>query len=241
MPGTQVTLALSNGQSVGATINGRRGAKRLTLRINPITRDVVINGPLRLSKPDALAFLSSSQDWIEAHLQALPQAAPFAEGESVLFRGRPTLLMRRDGRGAPIYRDGALPSLEVAGSQHRFESCVRAAFKAIAQSDAFAFSNELGQKLGKSANSITLRDTRSRWGSCTSSGDIMLSWRLVGAPPKVFEYVVAHELAHLIEMNHSVRFWNQVETLMPDWKPARAWLKADGASLHALGRYSIYK
>jgi predicted metal-dependent hydrolase len=221
---------------IEATLNGRRGAKRMTLRVDPITRGVVINGPMRLSKRDALAFLDSSHDWIEARLLALPDKAPFVEGQNILFRGRTTLLLRQDGRGASVYLDGEQPSLTVFGSPERFETRVRVALKAYAQSDALHFASALSAKLGKSPNSIALRDTRSRWGSCTSAGDIMVSWRLVGAPPKVFEYVMAHELAHLVEMNHSPCFWRQVGNLMPDWKPARSWLKAHGATLHALGR-----
>jgi predicted metal-dependent hydrolase len=233
---SSLTLTLSDGHNIDATINARRGAKRMTLRVDPISRQVVINGPLRLSKRDALAFLTSSQNWIEARLSLLPDKAPFAEGSAILFRGRETRLQRVAGRGAPIFLDGETPSLIISGSAERFETRVRAALKAYAQNDALLYCDQLSPRLGKAPKSLSLRDTRSRWGSCTSAGDVMVSWRLVGAPPKVFEYVVAHELAHLVEMNHSARFWNQVSALMPDWKPARAWLKAHGAALHALGR-----
>jgi predicted metal-dependent hydrolase len=236
MASTSVQIALPSGRDIEAVITGRRGAKRMTLRVDPIARRVVVNGPLRVSKRDAVSFVGANTDWIEARLAALPAASPFAEGAAILFRGRATTLKRRDGRGAPVFRDGPLPELEIASTPERFESKVRLALKAYAQSDALAYCDPLALTLGKAPNSIALRDTRSRWGSCTSRGDIMLSWRLVGAPPKVFEYVVAHELAHLIELNHSPRFWALVSTLMPDWRPARAWLKANGAALHALGR-----
>lgn len=208
----------------------------MTLRVDPITRRVVVNGPMRLSKRDAMGFLNANIDWIATHIGALPDRAPFEEGASIMFRGRPTLLKRREGRGAPIYVDGAQPSLEIAGPAARFENRVQVALKAYAQSDIIAYCEPLVIKLGKAPRAIAMRDTRSRWGSCTSAGDIMLSWRLIGAPPKVFEYVVAHELAHLLELNHSQKFWHHVENLMPDWKNARAWLKANGAQLHALGR-----
>jgi predicted metal-dependent hydrolase len=208
----------------------------MTMRLDPIGRRVVVNGPIRLSKRDAMSFLNANTTWIETRLDALPSHAPFEEGGTILFRGRATVLKRRDGRGAAIYTDGQMPSLEIAASPARFENGVRVALKAYAQSDALAYCEPLANKLGKKPNAISLRDTRSRWGSCTSAGDIMVSWRLIGAPPKVFEYVVAHELAHLRELNHSPHFWAHVEALMPDWKEARAWLKANGAQLHALGR-----
>lgn len=236
MASSSLSLRLPSGQLVEATLNGRRGAKRMTLRVDPISRGVVINGPLRLSKRDAMAFLSSSADWIETRLSALPERAPFIDGQSVLFRGRLTQLKRCDGRGAPAFCDGEAGSILVYGPPQRFEARVHAALKIFAHNDALNFCDALSAKLGKAPKSIALRDTRTRWGSCTSAGDIMVSWRLIGAPPKVFEYVVAHELAHLMEMNHSPRFWAHVSELMPDWKPARAWLKAHGASLHALGR-----
>jgi predicted metal-dependent hydrolase len=87
--------------------------------------------------------------------------------------------------------------------------------------------------LGLPFGRVTLRDTRSRWGSCTSAGDLMFSWRLIMAPSAVLDYVVAHEVAHLAEMNHSDRFWAQVERLFPDHAAPRAWLRRNGAGLHA--------
>lgn len=236
MASISVQVALPSGRDVEALITGRRGAKRMTLRVDTIARRVVINGPWRLSKRDALGFLSANTHWIETRLEALPEAAPFYEGAFILFRGRETLLKRRDGRGGAVYLGDLEPSLEIASTPATFENRVKATLKAYAQSDALAYCDPLAAKLGKSPNAISLRDTRSRWGSCTSAGDIMLSWRLIAAPPKVFEYVVAHELAHLIELNHSPRFWAHVAALMPDWKDARAWLRANGSTLHALGR-----
>lgn len=88
--------------------------------------------------------------------------------------------------------------------------------------------------LGRSHSGITLRDTRSRWGSCSSAGKLMFSWRLVMAPPDVLDYVAAHEVAHLAEMNHSAAFWAVVARLMPDFQRHRDWLRRHGADLHAV-------
>ena len=87
-------------------------------------------------------------------------------------------------------------------------------------------------QVDRPVTAVSLRDTRSRWGSCTSEGKLMLSWRLVFAPPKVFDYVIAHEVAHLVEMNHSRAFWAIVEGLRPDYRDAKDWLKSDGPDLH---------
>jgi predicted metal-dependent hydrolase len=233
---TTVQIALPSGRPVEAIITARRGAKRMTMRVDPIARTVKVNGPWRLSKRDALGFIDANASWIETRLDALPLAAPFTEDATILFRGRPTLLVRKEGRGVPAYQDGPTPSLEIYAKPERFEARVKLALKAFAHNDALSYLEPLAAKLGKEPRALTLKDARTRWGSCTSAGDIMVSWRLIGAPPRVFEYVVAHELAHLLELNHSPRFWAHVNTLMPDWKVARAWLKANGASLHALGR-----
>ena len=87
-------------------------------------------------------------------------------------------------------------------------------------------------RLGRGYTRITLRDTRSRWGSCTSDGALMFSWRLILAAPEVLSYVAAHEVAHLAEMNHSPAFWRTVERLYGDYRPPRAWLRAEGGGLH---------
>ena len=86
--------------------------------------------------------------------------------------------------------------------------------------------------LGRPAGKLTLRDTRSRWGSCTASGDLMFNWRLILAPPPILDYVAAHEVAHLAQMNHSPAFWAEVARLFPAHREARRWLKAEGAALH---------
>lgn len=228
-------ISLPSGRNLDLCLTARRGAKRLTMRLDPIKRRLVVSGPLRVSQKQALSFVQDNVAWVEARLDALPKATPFDEGTKILFRGRPTTLIRVAGRGAPIYQDGAEPRLVIAATPARFRGRVAAALKAFAQSDAVHYADGFAPLLGKRPTSIALRDTRSRWGSCTSRGDIMLSWRLIGAPPKVFEYVVAHEMAHLLELNHSPAFWAQVTRLMPDWKPARAWLKSQGGQLQALG------
>ena len=93
-------------------------------------------------------------------------------------------------------------------------------------------SDHFAQRLGKDYAAITLRDTRSRWGSCTAQGRLMYSWRLILAPPEVLDYVAAHEVAHLAQMNHSPAFWAEVERIYGDYSQPRAWLRREGSSLH---------
>ncbi|MDX2236541.1 MAG: M48 family metallopeptidase, partial [Hyphomonadaceae bacterium] len=91
------------------------------------------------------------------------------------------------------------------------------------------------QRLGVRAARIAIKEIRSRWGSCTSDGALAFSWRVILAPPFVLDYLAAHEVAHLKEMNHSRRFWKAVATALPDFERGRTWLHAHGAALHAIG------
>ncbi|MDG1999702.1 MAG: M48 family metallopeptidase, partial [Amylibacter sp.] len=93
-------------------------------------------------------------------------------------------------------------------------------------------SESYAKMVGRSFSRITIRDTRSRWGSCTSDGNLMYSWRLIMAPPSVQAYVAAHEVCHLVEMNHSDAFWRQVAAIYPNYKKQREWLRHQGSHLH---------
>lgn len=109
---------------------------------------------------------------------------------------------------------------------------VLAALKCLARDRLAEASDRHATAIGRKVGRITLRDTRSRWGSCTSEGNLMYSWRLILAPPEVLDYVAAHEVAHLVHMDHSRAFWAQVERLMPGHKSARDWLRREGTGLH---------
>ncbi|MEL6209587.1 MAG: M48 family metallopeptidase [Pseudomonadota bacterium] len=109
---------------------------------------------------------------------------------------------------------------------------VGAFLKALAHDRLVAASDAHAATLGQSYEKFALRDTRSRWGSCSSGRRLMYSWRLILAPPDVLNYVAAHEVSHLVEMNHSSRFWAKVAELCPDFETHRAWLRREGASLH---------
>ena len=111
-------------------------------------------------------------------------------------------------------------------------SKLRAFYKTMARDRLVQASDGYAKILGRSFSRITLRDTRSRWGSCTSDGNLMYSWRLIMAPPKVQNYVAAHEVCHLVEMNHSKAFWRQVAAIYPDYKQQQVWLQEHGSYLH---------
>jgi predicted metal-dependent hydrolase len=136
----------------------------------------------------------------------------------------------RQGGGRAVRLQGAV--LEVPGAVDAMAGRLRGWLRAQARDRLAEASDRYAQKLGRRYDRITLRDTRSRWGSCTHDGGLMYSWRLIMAPPEVLDYVAAHEVAHLAEMNHSPAFWAVVERLYGDWRAPRRWLHQDGKRLH---------
>jgi predicted metal-dependent hydrolase len=230
-------LSLPSGRVIAMELHRRRGARRLILRVDPTRALVRVSGPLGARPKDAAALASEHGAWIEERLSAAPAATPFTEGATIPLRGVPTRLVRRDGRGAAQLLIDATGerTLLVPAAPDAFARRVTAALKTMAQSEVHAAASRLAPLLGVTPSAVAVRDARSRWGSCSASGRIMVSWRLIAAPPAVLTYVVAHELAHLREMNHSPRFWAHVASLCPAWKDARAWLRKHGAALHALG------
>ena len=132
------------------------------------------------------------------------------------------------GRAARIEDD----SLVLPGDPGRAGVRAVAYLKVLARDRLVAACDHHAGRLGHGFTKVSLRDTRSRWGSCTSDGGLMFSWRLIMAPPAVLDYVAAHEVAHLAQMNHSQAFWVVVDRLCPGYSAHRAWLREQGQSLH---------
>jgi len=213
-------------------------ARRISLRIDARRDAAVLTLPPRAAEREAIAFLMQHRDWVLAQLAALPPRVDFADGAVVPLLGRERTI-RHDptsrGRGG-VYLAGPEESeLVVAGEAAHLPRRVsdfmkreaRAAIKPLARAKADA----LGVRTGR----IILRDQRSRWGSCTASGDLNFSWRLIYCPMAILDYVVAHEVAHLRHMDHSAAFWTTVAEIAPDPKTSRAWLREHGARLHRIG------
>lgn len=215
-----------------------RQARRYTLRIQAATREVVLTMPTRGSVKEALGFAQRHGAWIAARLQRLPQATPFCDGEIIPLRGEPhRIVHRRGARGTVSIAtgEGGEKLLCVSGDTPHVERRVRDFLKRQARSDLEAASRRAAQALGVAIKRVSVRDQSSRWGSCSTTGMLSYSWRLILAPPDVLDYLAAHEVAHLVEMNHSRAFWRQVERICPEFKRAKAWLDAHGADLHRYG------
>jgi predicted metal-dependent hydrolase len=219
-------------------VRRHRQARRYTLRIQSATRDVVLTMPPRGSLKQAHEFAQKHGGWIAARLERLPKAAPFTDGAIVPLRGEDHRIVHRPGLRGTVWTetdDNGERLLCVAGTAPHIPRRVRDYLKREAKSDLEAASRVAARAIGVSMKRVSIRDPSSRWGSCSTTGVLSYSWRLILAPPFVLEYLAAHEVAHLIQMNHSLSFWKLVERICPHVARAKAWLDAHGSNLHRYG------
>lgn len=227
-----LSLALGDGRMVAVMVRRSARARRLALRLDPAIGPVVVL-PERASLADAERFLLRYRQWLAERLIDLPARVALEPGAAV-----PILGIEHEIRHAPAARRGVWVEdggLNVSGQVEHVPRRALDFLKAEAKRRIYPHAFELAARLGRTPCRVTVRDTRSRWGSCSSRGDLSFSWRLVMAPEEVLTYVVAHEVAHLVEMNHSPAFWRVVASLAGEAASARRWLKAHGARLHRYG------
>ncbi|WP_227271597.1 M48 family metallopeptidase [Roseobacter weihaiensis] len=203
-------------------------AKRISLRISQLDGRVTLTLPKRVPEREALAFAREKEAWIRKHLAARSEDVEVVVGVTIPIGGKMHRVVQRAGRRV-VFEPGQVC---VPGAADRLGKRLGAHLKTVARARLAEASDHYAAKLGKPYHAITLRDTRSRWGSCTAQGRLMYSWRLILAPPEVLDYVVAHEVAHLAQMNHSPAFWAEVERLYGDYTASRAWLRREGNALH---------
>ena len=223
------------GGSVPLRIRAHPRARRISLRIDASGDAVEIVLPRRGSKAEALRFLEASRGWVEARLAALPPRIPFADGAVVPVMDVPHPIRhvgQGRGKGPAWIEDGALC---VAGDAAFLARRVRDFLKSLAKRELSARVTALAPQVDRPVKHVGVRDTVSRWGSCARGGNLSFSWRLIFAPEAVIDYVVAHEVAHLVEMNHGPRFWRLVERLHPDAKTQRLWLNRHRTRLMRIG------
>ena len=201
-------------------------ARRISLRVSTLDGRVTLTVPRHVDAEVARAFAEEKTAWIRKALEKQAPVVPVVIGASVPVEGRMVPVLAGRGRRARLTDQG----LEAPSG--REGPAVQAFLKALARERLVAASEKYARALGRDFGKITLRDTRSRWGSCSEVGNLMYSWRLILAPPEVLDYVAAHEVAHLAHMDHSKAFWAVVETLCPGYSEPRLWLRRDGAGLH---------
>lgn len=219
---------LSGDPPIEITLRRSGRARRISLRVSSLDGRVTLTLPKGVAPAEALAFAEDRQDWIRRHLSRQSDVVQVGIGSVVPFAGQSLQVTPSKVRSAR--RDG--DSLLVPANPQMVAARVQAFLKTQARARLTNASMRYAKALGRPYAKITLRDTRSRWGSCSSQGNLMYSWRLIMAPAEVLDYVAAHEVAHLAEMNHSPAFWAIVERLHPGHKPQRDWLRTQGTSLH---------
>lgn len=204
-------------------------SRRLSLRVSRLDGRVTLSLPSWTRQAEAVAFAREKEIWIRGQLSHCSEEVIPRIGGAVLFEGVEVPVVAGTGR-ATRYVDG---KMLVPGDPERAPARIAAFLKVMARQRLDTACAGYAQNLGLRYNRITLRDTRSRWGSCTTDGNLMFSWRLVMAPVEVLDYVAAHEVSHLVEMNHSAAYWAVVAKIYPDFKAKRGWLRANGTQLHA--------
>lgn len=222
-----------DGRSLPVRIRRSGRAERLSLRLAVGGDGVVLVLPPGVAVADGLRFAQSRHDWLRRRLAALPPRVPFADGAVVPILGVGHRLRHSPEARRGVWIEGG--ELNVSGGAEHLPRRVADWLRAQALREAAARAHAAAGRLERQPRRITVRDTTSRWASCTVAGDLAFSWRLVMAPDHVFDYVVAHEVAHLAEMNHGPVFWRLVADLAADLAAARDWLRRHGSSLHRYG------
>jgi len=223
-------LMLPGSPPLEITLQRSAQAKRMSLRVSRLDGRVTLTLPRWAPEAQAMAFAQEKQIWLRAALAEHVPPRRVAAGAIVPFEGRPLLITLATVRAPRVEAERLL----VPDDEARLPGRVAAFLKLAARQRLQRACSRHAEALGRPFARLVLRDTRSRWGSCTAQGSLMFSWRLIMAPGAVLDYVAAHEVAHLAEMNHSAAFWSVVADLCPHYATHRSWLRRYGGELHAL-------
>jgi predicted metal-dependent hydrolase len=228
----QINLDLG-GRAVPLRVRRHRRARNMILRIDTANDGALLTLPWRTPLADGLGLARSKASWILRGLDALPPRMPFADGALVPYLGVVHRVRHRpDARGVAWRDDG---EINVSGRPEHLARRLTDWLRRQARSEIVPRVAAKAASLERQPGRIVLRDTRSRWGSCSANGDLSFCWRLVMATEPVLDYVVAHEVAHLAYRGHGPRFWSTVARLTDGADDARAWLRQNGEGLHRYG------
>ncbi len=224
------------GRRVPVRLYRNNRARRIVLRIDghgDVADGGAVTLPRRTAQAEGLELVMDKADWVLERLDELAPRVAFADGQNVPFGGVDHLIRHvPDNRGG-VWQEGA--EIFVCGRLEHVARRIRDWLKGQAREHIVPRVHEKAGALGRRAGRITIRDTKSRWGSCSADGNLSFCWRLVMAPVAVLDYVVAHEVSHLAEPDHGPKFWRAVENLTEDMEGARQWLRANGDRLYRYG------
>jgi predicted metal-dependent hydrolase len=215
-------------------------ARRLTLRVSRTRRAVIVTLPVQCDLGEAGTFLNRNIEWVRARLDSVPQRVPFGDGALLPLRGELHRLVFTGKRAAGYVvqrhaTNSPVPELRVTGRIEHASRRLRDWLFEEARRDLDTRVVVHARHLNVAPKRIVVRDQATRWGSCSTTGVLSFSWRLIMAPEDILDYVAAHEVAHLAEMNHGPKFWALVARAVPNVKEAKTWLQAYGLDLHQYG------
>jgi predicted metal-dependent hydrolase len=232
-PQARVATVDVAGRPVNVAVRRNPRARRLYLRIDPVRADVVLVLPRGVGLQEGLRFANDRRGWLAGRLAAMPAHVPFADGTIIPLLGRSVTIRHEPDMRGGVRLDG--DALRVPGRAEHLSRRVCDWLKVQARSELASRSRACAERVGRTVTRVRIGDPKSRWGSCSARGGLAYSWRLVLAPVEVMDYVVAHEVAHLVEHNHGRRFWAVVDTLTEVSQSARAWLRRYGNTLLRYG------
>ncbi len=221
------------GEQLPLSLRWQPRARRLTVTVDHTQRCLRLVLPNNVAAAEGLAFCRRHEAWILKRWQSLPQPVPFAPGRCLPLNGVERMIRHRPEARRGVWEEA--DSLCVSGKLEFLPRRVEAHCRAEAGRLLRQAAKDKAALIGRKPGRVSLRSSRSRWGSCSAKGDLSFCWRLVFAPPEVLEYVAAHEVAHLVHRDHSQRFWRLCASLVPDVQGPRRWLARNGASLWRYG------
>lgn len=208
-------------------------ARRIKLMVDVSLGLPVLTLPPGISEAEGLRFVEKNIGWLDRNLDGMPDRLSFAPDIVVPFKGVEHRIFHEPNRRGTVQAVNGV--LSVTGGIEHLPRRLTDFIKKEARATIKPLAQERAKSVGRAPGRISLRDQRTRWGSCSAKGDLSFSWRLILAPPDILDYVVSHEVAHLVHMDHSAAFWRTVETMYPEYRAARDWLGTHGARLHRIG------
>ena len=236
---SNISIRLPDCELIDIKVRSSARANRFIISVNPQTSEFWLSKPMSRSLDEARIFVERNVPWIAEQVMKLPARVQFRHGSIVPILGKEYKISHHPKDFGNVWLkegpDIQIPELRVSGGSDHIARRVRDWLKKYAKNEITYKATKFSNLLNKEIKKVSVRDTRTRWGSCSSRGNLSFSWRLVFAPERIVDYVCAHEAAHLVELNHSPRFWKLVYQLVGEWESSKEWLRKNGARLHRYG------
>jgi len=233
MPVTLPSNVELSGQTLPLAVRWSNRARRMTVTVDHTLRQVRLVLPAKVSLDEGLHFCRKHADWIADRLATLPPPVPFRDGNTLPIAGDDLTIRHKEAARRSVLRDGE--HLVVGGPEDYLPRRVKEFCRDEALQRISSIVADKSDVIKRQPRNVKLRESRTRWGSCSPNGDLSFCWRLIFAPHEVIEYVVAHEVAHLVHMNHGPNFWSLVGKLTHEVPSSRRWLSRHGATLWRYG------